>query len=60
MSDAIQALDARHIWHPFSQAETGPAHPVAVKAQGGWIETADGHRVLDLVSSWWVDRKSVV
>ena len=54
-SDPIQALDSRHIWHPFSQAETGPAHPVAVKAQGGWIETADGHRVLDLVSSWWVN-----
>jgi adenosylmethionine-8-amino-7-oxononanoate aminotransferase len=54
-SDAIQALDSRHIWHPFSQAETGPALPVAVKAEGAWIETAEGHRVLDLVSSWWVN-----
>ena len=55
MSETIQALDARHIWHPFSQAETGPALPVAVRAQGAWIETADGQRVLDLVSSWWVN-----
>ena len=55
MSDQIQALDARHIWHPFSQAETGPALPVAVRGQGAWIETADGKRVLDLVSSWWVN-----
>ena len=54
-SDQIQVLDSRHIWHPFSQAETGPAYPVAVKAQDSWIETADGHRVLDLVSSWWVN-----
>jgi adenosylmethionine-8-amino-7-oxononanoate aminotransferase len=54
-SDRIQALDARHVWHPFSQAETGPALPVAVKAHGAWVETADGHRVLDLVSSWWVN-----
>lgn len=54
-SDAIQALDSRHIWHPFSQAETGPALPVAVKAQGAYVETADGHRVMDLVSSWWVN-----
>jgi adenosylmethionine-8-amino-7-oxononanoate aminotransferase len=55
MSDPIQALDARHIWHPFSQAETGPALPVAVRGQGAWIETAGGERVLDLVSSWWVN-----
>jgi adenosylmethionine-8-amino-7-oxononanoate aminotransferase len=54
-TDPIQALDARHIWHPFSQAETGPALPVAIRAQGAWIETADGKRVIDLVSSWWVN-----
>jgi adenosylmethionine-8-amino-7-oxononanoate aminotransferase len=55
MSDMIQALDTRHIWHPFAQAETGPALPVAVRAQGAWIETADGKKVTDLVSSWWVN-----
>jgi adenosylmethionine-8-amino-7-oxononanoate aminotransferase len=54
-SDLIQKLDTRHIWHPFSQAETGPALPVAVRGQGAWIETADGKRILDLVSSWWVN-----
>ncbi len=53
--EQIQALDSRHIWHPFAQAETGPALPVAVRGQGAWVETADGHRVLDLVSSWWVN-----
>jgi len=51
----IQQFDRRHIWHPFSQAETGPDLPVAVKAKGAWIETADGKRYLDLVSSWWVN-----
>jgi len=55
MPDRIQDLDRRHIWHPFSQAETGPDLPVAVKAAGAWIETADGRRILDLVSSWWVN-----
>jgi len=54
-SDPIQVLDSRHIWHPFSQAGTGADLPVAVAAKGAWIETADGHRVLDLVSSWWVN-----
>jgi adenosylmethionine-8-amino-7-oxononanoate aminotransferase len=51
----IQDLDRRHIWHPFSQAETGADYPVAVKAEGAWIETADGKRYLDLVASWWVN-----
>jgi len=54
-AESIQTLDSRHIWHPFCQAETGPALPVAVRAQGSWIETADGKRVTDLVSSWWVN-----
>jgi adenosylmethionine-8-amino-7-oxononanoate aminotransferase len=55
MRDRVQDLDRRHIWHPFSQAETGPDLPVAVRAAGASIETADGKRYLDLVSSWWVN-----
>jgi adenosylmethionine-8-amino-7-oxononanoate aminotransferase len=55
MADPIQSLDQRHIWHPFSQAECGPALPAAVKGEGAFIHTADGGRFLDLVSSWWVN-----
>lgn len=55
MSDDIRALDARHVWHPFTQAGTAPPPMVAVKAHGATITTADGKDYLDLVSSWWVN-----
>ncbi len=51
--DELRALDARHVWHPFTQA--GTAHPaiLALGAKGSTIYAADGREYLDLVSSWW-------
>jgi adenosylmethionine-8-amino-7-oxononanoate aminotransferase len=42
------------IWHPFTQHALRPSLPVAVGAEGAYITTADGTRVLDAISSWWV------
>jgi len=42
------------IWHPFTQHALRPSLPVAVRADGAYITTADGNRVLDAQSSWWV------
>jgi adenosylmethionine---8-amino-7-oxononanoate aminotransferase len=55
MTDDVQDLDRRHVWHPFTQAQTAPPPAVAVRGEGAHILTADGRRVLDLVSSWWVN-----
>jgi adenosylmethionine-8-amino-7-oxononanoate aminotransferase len=52
--DDIVALDTRHVWHPFTQQSTVGPFPEAVSAQGAYIATKDGERLLDLVSSWWV------
>jgi adenosylmethionine-8-amino-7-oxononanoate aminotransferase len=53
----ISAIDAAHIWHPYSAigAETMPP-VVAVGASGAWLTLVDdGKRVdvLDAMSSWW-------
>jgi adenosylmethionine---8-amino-7-oxononanoate aminotransferase len=56
MTDAgdIPALDARHVWHPFTQAETA-APPIVVRAaRGSTLIAADGRSYVDLISSWWV------
>ncbi len=51
----IQDLDRRHVWHPFTQAKTMAPPPEAVGGTGAYILTAEGERILDLVSSWWVN-----
>jgi adenosylmethionine---8-amino-7-oxononanoate aminotransferase len=44
-----------HIWHPYTQAKTA-AEPIEVKsAQGLWLELADGRKLADCISSWWVN-----
>lgn len=44
-----------YIWHPCTQAKTSPS-PLKVKsAQGVWLELDNGHRILDCISSWWVN-----
>ena len=54
-SDEVRALDARHVWHPFTQAGTAPPPLVAVRGAGARVWDADGREYLDLVSSWWVN-----
>ncbi|WP_448560698.1 adenosylmethionine--8-amino-7-oxononanoate transaminase [Trichothermofontia sp.] len=44
-----------HIWYPFSQAKTA-LEPLKVKAaKGVYLELEDGHRIIDCISSWWVN-----
>lgn len=42
------------VWHPFTQMQTAPTPITVVKGDGAWLITEDGHRFLDMVSSWWV------
>ncbi|GJG87173.1 adenosylmethionine--8-amino-7-oxononanoate aminotransferase BioA [Gemmatimonadetes bacterium T265] len=51
--DAV-ALDARHVWHPYTQHWNAPAPVEIVGARGAWLHAADGRRILDAISSWWV------
>ncbi len=52
--DALLALDRRHIWHPFTQAQTAPPPLPVTNARGAVLTLADGREVIDLISSWWV------
>ena len=45
------------VWHPCTQMkqhETLPLVPV-VRGEGAWLIDADGRRLLDGISSWWVN-----
>ena len=59
--DEIGALDAAHVWHPYSTIGAEALPPVvAVGARGVWLTVIDptdhAHRpveVIDAMSSWW-------
>ncbi len=50
----VLALDARHVWHPYTQHWNAPSPVEIVGARGAWLHAADGRRILDAISSWWV------
>ncbi len=46
--------DKRHVWHPFTQAQTAP-DPIAIRSgRGAVLYAEDGREFIDLISSWWV------
>ena len=42
------------IWHPFTQHGLGEPIPTVRRAEGAAFYTADGGRMIDAISSWWV------
>ncbi|HEY6822674.1 MAG TPA: adenosylmethionine--8-amino-7-oxononanoate transaminase [Burkholderiales bacterium] len=45
------------VWHPCTQMKQHERFPLVAieRAEGAWLYEADGHRLLDAVSSWWVN-----
>jgi adenosylmethionine-8-amino-7-oxononanoate aminotransferase len=42
------------VWHPFTQHGLGEPIPLVTRSEGAALYTADGRRVIDAISSWWV------
>lgn len=47
--------DRACLWHPYTQMLTQPPPLAVVRAQGVYLYTEDGRRILDGISSWWVN-----
>src|SRR5262252_806997 len=43
------------IWHPFTNSALDPDPMFVERAEGVWLYTRDGRKILDAVSSWWVN-----
>ncbi|MGB2626827.1 MAG: adenosylmethionine--8-amino-7-oxononanoate transaminase [Candidatus Acidiferrum sp.] len=43
------------IWHPFTNEVLDPAPLRVTHAEGVFLHTADGRRIIDAISSWWVN-----
>ncbi len=48
------ALGCQHLWHPYTQMQVAPEPIPVSRGDGAYLVTADGRRLLDAISSWWV------
>jgi adenosylmethionine-8-amino-7-oxononanoate aminotransferase len=53
MKDWIQS-DIDHVWHPFTPM-AGKPNLLIKKAKGIYLYTHDGRKIMDMISSWWVN-----
>ena len=47
--------DRAVVWHPYTQMQTAPPPLPIVGGKGVYLYTEDGRRILDGISSWWVN-----
>jgi adenosylmethionine---8-amino-7-oxononanoate aminotransferase len=47
-------ISSSPVWHPFTQHAVHGEIPSIVRTDGAWLEAADGRRIFDAISSWWV------
>src|SRR5215468_5317555 len=43
------------IWHPFTNSALDPAPVEIRRAEGVWLYARDGRKIIDAISSWWVN-----
>lgn len=44
-----------NIWHPFTPLLGVSGFPLITHGEGAFIVTSDGRKILDAISSWWVN-----
>ncbi len=48
-------MTSLRIWHPFTQAALDPSPLPVTRGEGAYLILEDGRRVVDAISSWWVN-----
>ncbi|MBI3520949.1 MAG: adenosylmethionine--8-amino-7-oxononanoate transaminase [Bacteroidetes bacterium] len=47
--------DQQYVWHPFTHLKYAEIPVHIVKGEGAYFYDADGNKLLDAISSWWVN-----
>lgn len=47
--------DRKVLWHPYTQEKIASPPIGIVRGRGVWLYTEDGRKILDAISSWWVN-----
>lgn len=51
----LSASDRKNIWHPFTPLAGGEDPVFIASASGVYLHTSDRRKIIDAVSSWWVN-----
>lgn len=51
----LNEIDKKNIWHPFTSLASGDQPIVITSGEGVYLITDDGRKIIDAVSSWWVN-----
>jgi adenosylmethionine-8-amino-7-oxononanoate aminotransferase len=54
-SNKIIQSDSQYVWHPFTHLKYAEAPLQLVKGEGAYFYDAGGNKLLDAISSWWVN-----
>ncbi|MFN6944410.1 MAG: adenosylmethionine--8-amino-7-oxononanoate transaminase [Cytophagaceae bacterium] len=55
MNNYWQELDRKLIWHPFTPLQEKGLPLLVESAKGCYLHLSDGRKIIDAVSSWWVN-----
>ena len=53
--DNLLQIDKKNIWHPFTPLRGSDDPLLITSASGIYLHTHDGRKIIDAVSSWWVN-----
>jgi adenosylmethionine-8-amino-7-oxononanoate aminotransferase len=51
----LPGIDRNHIWHPFTPLVNDDEPIFIESAEGVYLTTKDGRKIIDAISSWWVN-----
>ncbi|MDD3876479.1 MAG: adenosylmethionine--8-amino-7-oxononanoate transaminase [Bacteroidales bacterium] len=55
MLSNLQKKDKTFIWHPYTHVKNGQGVIPVVKARGAHLYDEKGQKIIDAISSWWVN-----
>src|SRR5688572_16685119 len=53
--DNFTDLDEKNIWHPFTPLISDEKPILIEKAEGLYLHSSNGKKIMDAISSWWVN-----
>lgn len=54
-SESLIQKDQHYVWHPFTHLKYAEAPVELVRGEGAYFYDAEGNKLLDAISSWWVN-----